>query len=151
MLHITTDMTRNILRLYKTYGIRNIQLILATLSLWHPDLLTYPHLIDAESFEEEHLEDCLSTNEYASLKVAAGLPRKFRDRVPSDKEKVIRVLTEGKCKEWVDVKLTGAEMSQLEKLGVKAWCEFMRKDSVTEMVDAMEVIDLEHQEADGRQ
>jgi hypothetical protein len=116
MLHLTTTLTRTILYLYQHYKIRNIRTIQALLTLWHPSLLSHPHTTDAESFGEEHLQDLLSTNQYVASRLG-GIGPKYRDRVLSDKEKIIQVLVDGKCRDWVDVPLSKGETRELRGLG----------------------------------
>jgi hypothetical protein len=132
MLHLTTTIIRTILALYRKNKIRNVREIHAVLSLWHPYLVTNPHTVDADSFEEEHTQDIMPIAQYRALVAVAGVPRKNRDRVPSDKEKIIEVLNEAKCTEWVDVTLSKADLRKLRKMGIRALGEFEGRDSVVE-------------------
>jgi hypothetical protein len=132
MLHLTKTIIRTILALYRKHKIRNVREIYAVLSLWHPYLVTNPHTVDADSFEEEHTQDIMPIAQYQTLVAVTGVPRKNRDRVPSDKEKIIEVLNEAKCIEWVDVKLSKAELRKLRKMGIRALGEFEGRDNVVE-------------------
>lgn len=71
-------------------------------------------------------------HQYNKIVASAGHTRKYRDRVPSDKEKVIEVLNQGKCRDYVDAVLTGEEVGMLRRMGVKTLGRFEGRDSLVE-------------------
>lgn len=66
------------------------------------------------------MQDLLLPAQFQKLTASAGITRRLRDRVPSDKEKIISVLVDGKCKEWTDVMLTREEVGSLRNMGVRS-------------------------------
>lgn len=133
MLHLTNKTIATILSLYRRHKIRNVRAIHAILSLHNPSLAAYPHNTDANSFETEHLQDVIPPKQYMKIVAIAGITRKCRDRVPSDKEKIIEVLNREKCRDYVDEVLTKEEVRMLRGMGVKILGRFEGRDSVVEV------------------
>lgn len=132
MLHLTTTTIATILSLYRRHKIRNVRAIHAILSLHNPSLAAYPNNTDASDFESEHLQDLIPDHQYSKIVAAAGHTRKYRDRVPSDKEKIIDVLDQGKCRDYVDEVLTSEEVRMLRGMGVETLGRFEGRDSLVE-------------------
>lgn len=53
--------------------------------------------------------------------------------MPSDKEKIIDVLNQGKCRDYVDQLLTKEEVRMLKGMGVKTLGRFEGRDSAVEV------------------
>ncbi|QDS71275.1 hypothetical protein FKW77_001010 [Venturia effusa] len=129
MLHLTETTRATILSLYRRHTIRNVRAILAILSIHNPSLAAYPHNDDSSNYETEHMEDWLSPVQYRKVVAAAGLTRKVRDRVPSDKEKIIEMLQQARCRDYIDEALTREEVKMLRNMGVQTLGNFEGRGS----------------------
>ncbi|TID13933.1 hypothetical protein E6O75_ATG07165 [Venturia nashicola] len=130
MLHLTETTISTILSLYRRHKVRNVSAIHAILSIHNPSLAAYPNNANASDFEIEHLQDLIPPHQYNKIVASAGHTRKCRDRVPSDKEKIIDVLNRGKCRDYVDEVLTRDEVRMLRTVGVKVLGGFEGRDSL---------------------